>query len=86
MPGKLQQFLSKSDLNTTGILYFSPIISKFSKFFLYPILNSAFFWFQDFAEFPLKVNTGEGLAATGQLPETDSENSEAENENEMQRR
>jgi hypothetical protein len=39
------------------------------------------FWFQDFAEFPLKANTAEG-----QPPETDSENSEAENENEMQRR
>jgi hypothetical protein len=44
------------------------------------------FWFQDFAEFPLKANTAEGLAATSPPPETDSENSEAENENEMQRR
>jgi hypothetical protein len=61
-------------------------VSQFSEFFLHPILNSAVFWFQDFAEFPLKVNTGEGLAATCQPPETDSENSEAENENEMQRR
>ncbi len=49
-------------------------------------LKSAVFWFQDFAEFPLKDNTAEGLAATGQPPETDSENSEEENENEMQRR